>query len=75
MLAEVRWARKNTVRLHIRVLRMLSMAVKDPSRPVHTDSALDWIEKNESVFGDHYPGDPQVLERFLHSAARAMPLA
>jgi len=39
------------IRLHIRVLRRLSMAVNDQADPKYEDSALFFFDKNEEIFG------------------------
>ena len=39
------------VRLHLRVLRRLSMAVADPGNPAYKDSALFFFDRNEEIFG------------------------
>lgn len=39
------------VRLHLRVLRRLSMAVADPANPAYVDSALFFFDRNEEIFG------------------------
>ena len=55
MLSNIKWARDDTamnvrhIRLHLCVLRRLSMAVRDMSQPMHTDSALYWFEKSEEI--------------------------
>ena len=39
------------VRLHLRVLRRLSMAVADTGSPAYADSALFFFDRNEEIFG------------------------
>ena len=64
----------NNIRLHIRVLRRLSMAVRDPSAPVHKDSALWWIEKNEYVFGRRsHETSIQETPKYLGAFCTALP--
>ena len=39
------------IRLHMRVLRRLSMAVLDQGDPKYEESALAYFDKNEEIFG------------------------
>ena len=40
-----------TIRLHLRILRRLSMAVVDTGAPVYQGSALYFFDKNEEIWG------------------------
>ena len=54
---KLQWASKDStmslynVRLHLRVLRRLSMAVADPAAPSYTHSALHYFDRNEEIWG------------------------
>ena len=56
-LKETKWANAETkmtlfnIRLHLRILRRLSVAVCDPINPSYKESALYYMERNEEVFG------------------------
>ena len=39
------------VRLHLRVLRRASFAVLDQSQPKYDESALNWLDRNEELWG------------------------
>ena len=39
------------LRLHVRILRRLSMAVLDPADPKYEFSALYYMDRNEEIFG------------------------
>lgn len=60
-LANIQFASRETemnvknVRLHIRILRRLSLAVEDPAAPVYKNSALYYFERNEGLFGRKAP--------------------
>lgn len=41
----------HNVRLHIRILRRLSLAVVDPAVPVYHESALYFFDRNEEIYG------------------------
>ena len=80
MLSNIKWAREDTtmhvmnIRLHLRVLRRLSTAVKDPLHPAHIDSALCWFERNEEVFGRKTVSTSiQESPRFLDAFCTALP--
>ncbi len=51
------WASSETrmsvgnIRLHLRVLRRLSMAVEDSSKPSYCNSALFYMDRNEEIWG------------------------
>jgi len=53
----LKWASNDTkmsvanVRLHLRVLRRLSLAVLDQANPSYEHSALFYFDKNEEFFG------------------------
>ena len=40
-----------TIRLHLRILRRLSLAVLDTGAPAYKDSALYYFDRNEEIFG------------------------
>ena len=39
------------IRLHLRIMRRLSLAVIDPANPTFTDCGLDYLEKLEMIYG------------------------
>ena len=52
------------VRLHLRVLRRLSMAVLDPAQPKYEYSGLYYMDRNEEIFGRLAP------QMFMQEAPR-----
>ena len=44
-----------TIRLHLRVLRRLSLAMLDNSAPAYEGSALYWFDRNEELWGRKGP--------------------
>ncbi|CAK0856763.1 unnamed protein product [Prorocentrum cordatum] len=57
----ITWAHKETtmnlynIRLHLRILRRLSMAVADVGAPAYKDSALCYFDRNEEIWGRKHP--------------------
>ncbi|CAK0892141.1 unnamed protein product [Prorocentrum cordatum] len=57
----ITWAHKETtmnlynIRLHLRILRHLSMAVADVGAPACKDSALCYFDRNEEIWGRKHP--------------------
>ena len=57
----IRWANAETkmniygVRVHLRILRRLSMAVVDSTQPAYQDSALYYFDRNEEMWGRKAP--------------------
>ena len=45
----------SNIRLHLRILRRLSLAVLDPSSPAYPESALYFFDRNEEIFGRKAP--------------------
>ncbi len=41
----------HSVRLHLRILRRLSLAVADQAEPKYHESAIYWWDRNEEIFG------------------------
>ena len=79
-LEKVQFANRETemnlknVRMHIRILRRLSLAVENPAAPTYQNSALYYLERNEGMFGRRSPElVVQESARYLGQFQAALP--